>query len=107
MNQNIDRLTGIQPQTAIGIVGAGSEAGNGEGDVRAWQAARIDLKIGPVERFRRGAAGEQRKKCDEHGDMSHDSLLMTKGALQFTDIQRVKQHAKELKIDERDKDPAV
>ena len=72
MNQDIDRLTGIQTQTPIGIVGAGPEAGNGKGDVCAWQVARIDLEIRRVERFTRGTAAEQGKKCDERGGRPYD-----------------------------------
>ena len=59
MHQNIDRLTGIQTQTPVWVVGAGPEAGNAEGHVCGWQAACIDLEIGRVERLPRSTAAEQ------------------------------------------------
>lgn len=59
MHQDIDRLTGIQTQTPVWIVGARPEAGNAEGHVRSWQTACINLEIGRVERLPRGTAAEQ------------------------------------------------
>ena len=72
VHQDINRLTGIQTQTAIGIIGARPEARNCEGDVCRWQATRIDLEIGRIPRLMRGAAPKQGKKCDERGKRSHD-----------------------------------
>ena len=67
MHQDMDRLAGIQTQTPVWIVGAGPEAGDAESHVWGWLAARIDLKIGRVERYMRGATAEYGEERGEDG----------------------------------------
>lgn len=86
MHQHIDRLTGIQVQTAIWTIGAGPEAGDGKGDVCGWQAARIDLKIGRVERFTRCTAAEQGQKCGERSASFYDRPRDERVCLQFRSL---------------------
>src|SRR5450830_611081 len=73
MYQDMDRLTGIQSQRAVRIVGARPHPGNAQVHVCWRQTARFDLEIGRVNRLTRGAATQQDKKCNERGKLPHDS----------------------------------